>query len=234
MPQNLLLLLFGGGPQGTHFNLRFIDILRYTYSFTPFMRDVLTGLMLGDGCLILDFSKRSINPCLSFSQSLVNVRYFLDVWIIFNSLSNSMPGRPQKRFDSRTGKTYYTLQFISRNAYAFWVFYEAWYPNGYKVIPDSIFEDLTPAALAHWIMCDGSANGYGLCLATQGFTFWEATRLASILIYKFGLVVSVQNQTYTTGVKPRLYVSYSSMPALVKIVRPFFSPSMAYKLGKHW
>lgn len=75
-----------------------------------------------------------VNPSLTYVTSRM-FGLFLIVYLIV------CRGRPQKRFDSRTGKTYYTLQFISRNAYAFWVFYEAWYPNGYKVIPDSIFED---------------------------------------------------------------------------------------------
>lgn len=83
-------------------------------------------------------------------------------------------------------------------------------------------------------MDDGYSHGRGLRIATQGFTYWEATRLASILIYKFGFKVSIQNQDYTTGAKPVLYISTRSMPALVTLIRPFYFSSMAYKLGSHW
>jgi hypothetical protein len=38
------------------------------------------------------------------------------------------------------------------------------YPNGVKIVPQNIYELLTPVALAHLIMGDGSVKSHGLIL----------------------------------------------------------------------
>jgi hypothetical protein len=40
------------------------------------------------------------------------------------------------------------------------------YLNGVKIIPENIYDLLTPEALAHLIMGDGSAKSHGLILLT--------------------------------------------------------------------
>lgn len=41
-------------------------------------------------------------------------------------------------------------------------FFSIFHINGLKVVPANIYELLTPVALAHLIMGDGSARDYGL------------------------------------------------------------------------
>lgn len=45
------------------------------------------------------------------------------------------------------------------------------YKDKKKIIPDNIYDLLTPVALAHWVMGDGQVRTNGLRLCTDSFTF---------------------------------------------------------------
>jgi hypothetical protein len=47
--------------------------------------------------------------------------------------------------------------------------YNLFYVNGVKVIPENIYDLLTPAALAHWIQGDGVARCHGLIICTDSY-----------------------------------------------------------------
>lgn len=89
---------------------------------------------------------------------------------------------------------------------------------------------LTPLALAIWIMDDGGRMGYGLKLATNCFTYNDCVFLSNTLAELYGIKSSVQN----AGVPNQyhIYVWSESMPLLRDLVRPYFVPSMFYKLGE--
>jgi ubiquinol-cytochrome c reductase cytochrome b subunit len=93
---------------------------------------------------------------------------------------------------------------------------------------------ISPVVLAHWIMGDGNAHGNGLRLAVYSFTFPEAYLLAEALKTSFGIIATIQNQTYPSRVKPVLYIYTQSRPLLVSLIRPYMHSSMTYKLGSHW
>ena len=61
------------------------------------------------------------------------------------------------------------------------------YPNGVKIIPKNIFELLTPIALAHMIMGDGSVKSHGLDLCTDNYSIQDVIRLMNVLIIKYRL-----------------------------------------------
>jgi hypothetical protein len=105
-------------------------------------------------------------------------------------------------------------------------FYNLFYLNKKKVMPGNIYDLLTPVALAHLIMGDGSAISRGLRISTDSFTIIEAVMLVNVLIIKYGLKCTLHN----TGGKPRIYISSRSMKLLKAIVYPYIIPSMMYKL----
>lgn len=59
------------------------------------------------------------------------------------------------------------------------------YVNGVKVIPQNIYELLTPVALAHLIMGDGSAQRHGLIICTDSYTIPEVVRLINVLMIRY-------------------------------------------------
>jgi LAGLIDADG DNA endonuclease family len=91
------------------------------------------------------------------------------------------------RIRVRFGQVYYSLEFNTRNLSCFNELYSRslfispppllvsfqrdekrgeFYLNGVKIIPENIYDLLTPEALAHLIMGDGSAKSHGLILLT--------------------------------------------------------------------
>jgi hypothetical protein len=67
-----------------------------------------------------------------------------------------------------------------------------WYNQGIKGIPESIFDDLTPVALAHWAKGDGSKCGAGFRFATNSFTYLRpCVKLLNVLIIRYRLEGSI-------------------------------------------
>jgi len=102
------------------------------------------------------------------------------------------------------------------------------YLNKVKVIPNNIYELLTPVALAHWIMGDGSRDkSFGLVLCTDSFSIEDVVRLMNVLIVRYGIDCTIRyNGNYN-----RIYIRNKSMPLLRTIVSPYMHSSMLYKIG---
>ncbi len=97
-----------------------------------------------------------------------------------------------------------------------------------KVIPFNIYDLLTPAAVAHLIMGDGSAQRHGLIICTDSYTLKDVVRLINVLIIRYRLECSIR---YHSPTQPRIYIKERSMPLLRTIVRPHMCSTMLYKLG---
>jgi hypothetical protein len=104
------------------------------------------------------------------------------------------------------------------------------YPNGVKIIPNNIYEVLTPTALAHLIMGDGSVQRHGLALCTDSYSIEDVVRLINVLMIRYRLECTLRFHRPT---HPRINIRQRSMPLLRTILRPHMHSSMAYKLGEH-
>ena len=69
--------------------------------------------------------------------------------------------------------------------------YSLFYVNNVKLIPGNIYELLTPVALAHMIMGDGSSQRHGLTICTDSLTLIDIVRLINVLIIRYRLVCSL-------------------------------------------
>lgn len=194
---------------------------------------ILFGSLLGDGSLQLP--KRGLNAKFGFTQSLIHEEYFNHVFSIFCNLNLcSASFKPYDYFDSRTNKIYTTLSFRTYALPLFTSAYNNWYLNKVKVIPFEFIHLLTPLALAHWIMQDGTyvKNG-GIRLSTDSFSSQEVTKLAEYLTtkYNFKCTIHTVKSSNKTKTYHRLYISGYSLPLLRDLVLPYMVPSMLYKLG---
>ena len=101
------------------------------------------------------------------------------------------------------------------------------YVNKVKVIPESIYDLLTPVAFAHLIMGDGNYSSKGIALCTDSYGVEDVVRLMNVLIIRYDLKCTLQkkNDNY------RIYISRRSMEKVRSIVKPHMVPSMYYKLG---
>jgi hypothetical protein len=191
------------------------------------IKEILFGSLLGDGSL--ELPARGKNARFIFSQSNKYKPYFLHMFLLLNLFcSNSFKSYDYK--DKRTNKMYTTLSFKTRALPIFTEFYKLFYINKVKSIPMDL-SLLTPLALAHWIMDDGSKATYGgLYLCTEIFTFSDNQRLANYLVETYNLKVSLHKLSINND-KVRIYIYANSMENLRSLVIDHMHSSMLYKLG---
>ena len=121
------------------------------------------------------------------------------------------------------------------------------YPKGVKIIPENIYDLLTPVALArgrqaprfylgplsrshiktHLIMGDGKKSRHGLILCTDSYIIQDVVRLINVLNIRYRLVCTLR---YHTPTQPRIYIRERSMPLLRTVVKPHMCCSMLYKI----
>lgn len=81
------------------------------------------------------------------------------------------------------------------------------------------------------MMDDGCViKGRGFRLSTNSFSLEEIKYLATILENKYKLKTSFHKSGTNVIPQYNIYIPKSSFKLLIKIVKPFFHPSMYYKL----
>lgn len=185
------------------------------------MNEILFGCLLGDGKM--EMAPRAVNARFGFTQSESKKDYFLSVCY---SVSSGKYWESSYN-DKRTGKTYKSLSFWTRSLPIFNDFYQMFYVDKVKVVPEDL-SLLTPLALAHWIMQDGSrGTSKGLYICTDNFSYVDVKRLSLYLKDKYGIRTSV----HKAGKNYRVYILAKSVNTVENLVLPFFHKSMLYKLG---
>lgn len=188
------------------------------------IKEIIFGSLLGDGKL--EMGPRSLNARFGFTQSEDKKDYFI---YFCNSLCPlfTVKYRKNSYFDKRTGKTYTNLNFWTKTLPMLNDFYNIFYINKIKVVPNDLLL-LTPIALAHWIMQDGSrGTSRGLYICTDSFTLNEVKHLVDYLNNNYKLKCSIHkaNKNY------RIYILAKSVKTVKDIILPYMHDSMLYKLG---
>ena len=89
------------------------------------------------------------------------------------------------------------------------LYYLLGYADGVKIIPNRIYDLLTPVALAHMIMGDGAVSRHGLIICTDSYSVKDVVRLINVLIIKYRLECRLrlhQKNQY------RIYIRQCSVP----------------------
>ena len=186
--------------------------------------EIIFGCLLGDGKL--EMPPRGVNARLGFTQSKDHKEYFISVC---DSLSNICSGkyRESSYLDKRTGKTYKALSFWSRALPLLNEFYHNFYVDKVKRAPQDL-SLLTPLALAHWLMQDGSrGTSKGLYICTDSFTHADVQRLSQYLSNKYDIKCSI----HKSGGNYRIYILAKSVETVKNLILPFMHKTMTYKLG---
>jgi len=152
---------------------------------TTGQEQVLVGLMLGDGCLYCH--KSTFNPSLQVQRGLIDKEYHDWTVNLFRPFVSY--DKESQHYDKRTGKTYRFVRMNTRACSVFKNYYNQWYLNKRKRLPDNL--ELTPLTLAIWFADDGnmrascSPHRLVMKLSTNGFTITEAKRLSAMLSERF-------------------------------------------------
>lgn len=127
---------------------------------------------------------------------------FLACLYYFSHYCSSYPGfRVRERFGNIT----FSLQFFTRSLPCFIELHQLFYVGGIKIIPSDIFNLLTPVALVHWIMGDGSVSRHGLIICTHSFSILDVVLLINVLMIQYRLDYII---CYPSG-KPQIYIRYN-------------------------
>ena len=208
---------------GSKFTLNQLSMVR----LAPYPYSVIIGLLLSDGGISFS-SKNSKNGRLHFKQSINKANY---LWFVFNILSHYCSRGPQLITNIRLGKKHNALYFFSRTMPCITELYYLFYSKGVKKVPNNIYDLLTPVAIAHSIMGDGSSTSAGgIRIGTDSFSVKDCIKLVNVLIIRYNISTTIQIQKNGT---PRLYIGIRSKELLIPLVKPHMVPSMYYKLGKN-
>lgn len=192
----------------------------------PYQFSVIIGLLLSDGWLIVPGVDRR-NARLGFSQSFSRSAY---VWFVFDILSFYCNHCPSLRKRSRSSIPFYSFEFHSRVLSCFTELHSLFYPQGVKVVPDNIYDLLTPVALAHLIMGDGAVSRHGLILCTNSYSVLDVVKLINVLMIRYNLECSIHLKRQNKKIEYMIYIKEGSMSQLKSIVSPYMHKSMLYKL----
>jgi len=199
------------------------NIVKGMISLPPYQKSVIVGILLSDGHLAS--AKAHENPHLAFKQGLNNSSYVLFVFSILSHYCNLYPSLVKS---VRKDKIDYALFFRTRGLPCFSELRSLFYINKVKRVPADIYNLLTPPALAHLIMGDGSVKQHGLILCTDSYSLFDVVRLMNVLIIRYNIDCTLRFHTPT---QPRIYIRQRSMNIVRKLVKPYMAKSMLYKIG---
>lgn len=74
---------------------------------------------------------------------------------------------------------------------------------------------------------DGAILNRGVILCTDSYSLQNVIKLVNVLKIKYDINCTIQG---INNQRPRIYILPESLPKLIIIVKPYFLPSMLYKL----
>lgn len=112
-------------------------------SITDYQKQVITGLLMGDGCIM----KGDKNHALSVRVIKREYLEYIDNLFPFYGMGVSLE-REAKNDNYNDLYAWRTMRCPEISEF------RSWYSSGKKIFPEEI--DLTPGVLKHWYVCDGS------------------------------------------------------------------------------
>lgn len=206
------------------------DKVKFSKAVPSWFTEIMTGVMLGDGNLRM----HGIHALLSIQQTHKEITERL--WSICHSLNLVI--NPVNPISRENWKIIYTFQSLTMPYFtALW---EDWYSvvncRNIKRLPVNIQDLLTPLALAHWIIGDGSFDGLGrglgrVLLHTDNFTHAEVQLLRDILMSKYNIQSGVKIGKLDPVRGHQIRISAKYLVTLRNLCRLHIYPSLLYKLG---
>jgi len=194
------------------------------------IKEVLFGSLLGDGHLEKQIKMTNARFC--FTQSISHYEYFISVWNIITQIS-PCTFLKSSYTDKRTNKIYESYSFKTKTHPLYTEFFSYFYKvsekNKKKKILPLDLTLLTPLALAHWIMQDGTKSttgGFYLC--TDNFNKEECIRVSNYLNKKYLLSTSLHKKSKNSW---RVYIKAKSFNDLKNLVIRHMDKSMLYKIN---
>ncbi len=196
-------------------------------AFTELQKDILVGLLLGDGNLEFDGYKSSR---LQIKQAESKKEYVL--WL-FDRFKETVRTPPKQRLD--------TMQwyFGTRSTPDFEYFRTIFYQNRRKIVPRTIGELFrSPITLAVWYMDDGGLDyrlksHYSFTLSTDAFRIEEVRLLQNVLKKRFNIQSSIQTPSSRGTKYVKLYIGKDGRDRFLETIQPHILSCFLYKLPRN-
>lgn len=204
---------------------RFSQSYKANLKLTEEQREVLVGILLGDGCLETQTNGRTYR--LKIEQSVQHEAYVRHLYDLFESWVSTPPKQLIVKASNGAETKSWTFQTISHGTFRFYG--QQYYCDRKKHVPKLIHRWLTPRSLAYWYMDNGSmksSQSKGVILNTQCFERNDVYRLIDVLNDQFILKAKLREQK--DGYQ--IYVSGSSLEVLTNWIEPYLISEMRYKL----
>ena len=182
------------------------------------------GILLGDACL--ETQNSGLTYRLKVEQCAMHELYVRSLYELFEAWVLTPPRRRRVRRGSSESVNL-AFQTVSHSAFRFYA--QQFYDGRVKQVPKLIHRWLTPRALAHWYMDDGSLkskHSKGVIFNTQGFKRHEVDRLVDVLHAKFELEAARRKQPEGD----QIYVSGKSFERFVDLIDPYVTEDMRHKV----
>ena len=202
-----------------------VEEYKKTLQLTEEQREVLVGLLLGDGCL--ETSNHGRTYRLKIEQSDQHRSYLFHLHNLFSEWTLAEPRQRVARSQTGTETISWKFSTLSHGAFRFYA--QQFYAENKKQVPKLIHHWLTPRGLAYWYMDDGSlksSQSKGMILNTQSFEKRDVQRLVTVLDQNFTLQSSLRKQK--DGFQ--IYISGHSYETFLEHVDPFLLDEMRYKI----
>ena len=209
--------------------LKEIELYKNKLKLSDYQKEVLVGLLLGDGHLETQNSGRTYR--LKVEHTYWQKDYTDWLYKVFQEWVLTAPQEKQQTVNSVVYRKYW-FSTVSHGAFRFYA--QQFYENRRKVLPKLIKKWLSPLAMAVWFMDDGSLKSNrhrALIFNTQSFSKTEVLRLSTILEEKLGISSVLRKQSRKTEEIYQLITVKDGADKLAEIIRPYILPSMRYKLG---
>lgn len=206
-----------------YMNSKPLNEYKKTLSLTKRQRDILVGLLLGDGHLETQNNGKTYR--LKVEHGLLQTEY--TEWL-YEAFKDWVLGKPKLKKRNGIPESIW-FQTVSHGSLRFYghQFYDL---TNRKKIPKIIHKLLTPESLAVWYMDDGSkkSNKHKTHnIHTLGFTKDDLDRVQKALLEKFELQTTLHKQKDNHW---RIYIPKDSTKKFLEIIDPYIIPSMRYKL----
>jgi len=205
-------------------NTKLVENYKKNLELTKYQRQIIIGLLLGDGHLETQNNARTYR--LKVEHSIKQRDYTEWLYDVFQDF---VPGGVYLK-NRKNGKDSVGFTTYSHGKFRFYA--RQFYKNGKKVIPQLIKKLLSPIGLAIWYLDDGSLKSVKhktYILHTLGFTKEDLLIIKKTLLEKFDICVDLHKQKNNW----RLYILSKSAQKFESIVSPYVSKftSMQHKLS---
>lgn len=199
--------------------------------------EIITGVMLGDGTIRMNGSY----ALLSIQQTdelLVQL-----LWSMCNKLNLvSLNVKSLTRINKESGKEKKKVFYFQTLTFPYFTdLYKKWYELDSagkrirKKLPLALENSLTPVALAHWVMGDGTFDSSGrhqrIIICTDSFNLEEINVLRSILLDKYNISTRIKSGKIGDKVYYRISITGEDKNKFQDLVKPFMVSSLLCRIG---